>query len=93
MSNTLKDKIVDIINNLAQPNTIFVLKGFSRYLADIKQDFLFNQETLFSEKASLNQDIIKLLLATEECRFITHESLIALSDQQMIGTLLAVGKL
>ncbi len=92
MSNTLKDKIVDIINNLAQPNTIFVLKGFNRYLADIKQDFLFNQETVFSEKASLNQDIIKLLLATEECRFITHESLIALSDQQMIGTLLAVGK-
>lgn len=92
MSTTLKSKIVDLINNLTQSNTIFVLKGFNRYLTDIKQTFLFAKENIFLEKAKLDQEVIGSLLSADRCRFITFENLAALADQQMIGVLSAIGK-
>ena len=92
MSTILKDEIIRLINNLAQPNKIFVLKGFNRYLDEINQDFLFERRDILSEKASLTPEVIKALLSANKASFIIFEDLAALADQQMVGTFNAIGK-
>lgn len=89
---TIKEAILNLINSLVFEQTIVVLKGFNRYLTHIDQSFIFGKNDNCSTEPSLNQDIIKALMSTHSCQFMTYENLISLSNQQMMGTFNALGK-
>ncbi|HSX07117.1 MAG TPA: DEAD/DEAH box helicase [Candidatus Saccharimonadia bacterium] len=86
---TLKAAIVQAINKLDDPHTIYVLKGFNYWLEDIADHFLFTKQPIMDARPDLSAIASKL--SSGGPLFALHEDIAWLNDNSLGGLPLMQG--